>query len=157
MIYENVLKSFGPYLGKDGRYRIILKLNNGSNKTVSYPKYLMELHLGRYLEENETIDHIDGNPLNNDLSNLRVIDRKEHAYNDAIRNDKLIVTCAYCGKSFEIDGNKLYNRNRTDRHQSGYFCSRSCSGKYGKEVQLGIKQHEQKEKVKPLKYKLHQY
>lgn len=157
MIYENIAKTYGPYLGRDGRYRIILKFNDGTKKGMSYPKYLMEGHLERYLEENETIDHIDGNPLNNELSNLRVLNRQEHSSNDCIRNHPIVVTCTYCGKTFEIEGNKINSRNRRDRHQSGYFCSRSCSGKYGVEIQLGLRQHEQKEKIIASKYKLHQY
>ena len=155
MIYENIIKIYGPYLGKDGRYRIVLKKNNGTKQTISYPKYLMEVFLGRYLEANETVDHIDGNPLNNKLSNLRVLDRKEHCTNDCIRNNNIIVTCTYCGKTFEIKGSKLHNRNRLDRHQSGYFCSRSCSGKYGRKIQLGLREHIQQEKLVASKYKLH--
>ena len=157
MIYENVIKTYGPYLGKDGRYRIILKFNDKTKKGMSYPKYLMEMHLERYLEEDETVDHIDGNPLNNELSNLRVLNRQEHCSNDCIRNNSIIVTCTYCGKTFEIEGTKINSRNRRDRHQSGYFCSRRCSGKYGKEIQLHLREHEQKEKIIASKYRRHQY
>lgn len=157
MIYENVTKIYGPYLGKDGRYRIILKFNDGTKKGMSYPKYLMEKYLERYLEENETIDHIDGNPLNNELSNLRVLNRQEHCSNDCVRNNSITVTCTYCGKTFEIEGTKIYSRNRRDRHLSGYFCSRRCSGKYGKEIQLHLREHEQKEKIVASKYRMHQY
>ena len=157
MVYENVIKTNGPYLGKDGRYRIILKFNDGTKKGMSYPKYLMEIHLERYLEKDETVDHIDGNPLNNELSNLRVLNRQEHCSNDCIRNNSIIVTCTYCGKTFEIEGSKINSRNRRDRHQSGYFCSRRCSGKYGKEIQLHLREHEQKEKIIASKYRKHQY
>ena len=157
MVYENVIKTYGPYLGKDGRYRIILKFNDETKKGMSYPKYLMEMHLERYLEEDETVDHIDGNPLNNELSNLRVLNRQEHCSNDCIRNNSIIVTCTYCGKTFEIEGSKINSRNRRDRHQSGYFCSRRCSGKYGKEIQLHLREHEQKEKIIASKYRRHQY
>lgn len=97
----------------------------------------MEVHLGRYLEKNETVDHIDGNPLNNDINNLQVLDRKVHCANDAIRVKDVTVTCQYCGKEFTIEGSKLKDRNRKDKHQSGYFCSRSCRGKYATDVQNG--------------------
>lgn len=69
----------------------------------------MEVHLDRYLEENETIDHIDGNPLNNSIDNLRVLDRKTHSTNDVYRNKDVVVKCAYCGKEFTIKGStQLY-------------------------------------------------
>jgi len=141
---------------QDKRIRIILKHkeNVRDYKLISYPKYLMECHLGRYLLENETIDHIDGDYLNNDISNLQVIDRTEHCKLDAIRNEDVLVYCTQCGKPFIIEGSKLHSRNRKDKHQSGYFCSRKCSGKYGAEIQKGLKQHKVVEKVKPKKYKL---
>lgn len=148
MIYEDLIKVRGPYKStKDNRLRCILVFKDKTTKSMSYPKYLMEVHLNRYLEENETIDHIDGNPLNNDISNLRILDRKEHCKNDVYKNLDITVTCTYCGKEFIIPGNKIHNRNRKDRHQSGYFCSKQCSGKYGREIQNHKRTHVIIEKV----------
>lgn len=148
-------KIFGPYKSsKDGRLRIVASFPNGTKKTVSYPKYIKEIELGRYLLDNETIDHIDGNFLNNDLSNLRVIDRREHAILDAERNDDVEVTCSYCGKKFKIKGSKLCQRNRPDRGFTGYFCSKKCVGKYGAEVQNGRIIPQEVNKVNPTKFKL---
>jgi len=154
MVYENC-KFYGPYSNsKDGRLRCIIVFPNKERKTISYPKYLIEVHLDRYLEENETIDHIDGNFLNNDLSNLQIIDRQKHSYNDVYRNEDVIVKCQYCGKEFKIIGSKIRQRNRLDRHQSGYFCSKQCSGKYGKDIQLGIKKPTTVDRVVPNKYQV---
>lgn len=152
MVYENC-KMYGPYIGKDGRRRCVIVFPDGKKKTVSYPKYLIEVHLDRYLEDDETIDHIDNNFRNNDISNLRVIKRAEHAKQDANRNKDVYVKCAYCGKMFLIQGSKLHNRNRKDRHQSGYFCSKSCSGKYGAEIQNGKITHQTVSKIIPTTYK----
>ena len=91
MIYENVIKTNGPYLGKDGRYRIILKFNDGTKKGMSYPKYLMEMHLERYLEEDETVDHIDGNPANNNLNNLQAISHKDNIKKIIVKQNDLYV------------------------------------------------------------------
>lgn len=44
-------KVYGPYKWKDGRWRVILKNLKQKQKTVSYPKYIVELHLGRYLKK----------------------------------------------------------------------------------------------------------
>ncbi len=153
MVYKGY-KFYGPYSNsKDGRLRCILIHKNSKKQTVSYPKYLMEVHLGRYLKENETIDHIDGNFLNNNFSNLRVIERKQHCIEDVKRNKDAVVECAYCHKLFTIKGNELSYRNRKDRHQSGYFCSKICSGKYGKEVQLGLRIPITIDRVLPVKYR----
>ena len=66
MVYKDC-KLYGPYSNSaDGRLRCMIVFPNKKRKTISYPKYLMEVHLGRYLDIDETIDHIDGNFLNND-------------------------------------------------------------------------------------------
>lgn len=149
MIYEEVVKIYGPYRGKDNRLRIRLKYNDGHFKLLSYLRYVMEKHLGRYLNVDEQIDHIDGNPLNNNIDNLQIVLFREHQINDAHRNKDITVKCQYCGKEFIILGSKISNRNRKDKHQSGYFCSRKCCGKYGKEIQLKLKQHQTVAKVIP--------
>ena len=154
MVYENC-KFYGPYASKkDNRLRCVLIYPNGRKQTLSYPKYLMEVHLNKYLEENDTIDHIDGNFLNNEINNLRVIKRKQHCYEDAVRNRDMIAICNYCGKEFIISGNKLHNRNRYDRKQSGYFCSKQCTGKYGRKVQLGLIKPTIIDKIVPDTYKV---
>ncbi len=39
---------------------------------------VMEKHIGRYLEKDEVVHHIDGNKSNNDISNLRLMTNREH-------------------------------------------------------------------------------
>lgn len=39
---------------------------------------IMEEHIGRKLKPTEIVHHIDGNKLNNDISNLMIVSRKEH-------------------------------------------------------------------------------
>lgn len=65
-------------LCKDGRIRCVLVYNDGTKRTISYPKLLMENYLGRSLLPEEQVHHIDENPLNNDLSNLMIVLRGEH-------------------------------------------------------------------------------
>lgn len=153
MIYENLKELKGPYSQKNGRLQATLVFLDGTRKTISYPKYLMELHLNRYLLDNKTVDHIDGNFLNNDVSNLQVLDRKEHVILDVIRNQNVEVNCTYCNILFTIQGSKLHTRNRKDRNSSGYFCSRSCSGKYGAEIQKRKRNHILIDKIVPEKIK----
>lgn len=154
MIYEG--KIYGPYLRDDGRMHVVIYNGDKNRKTVSYPKFLIENYLGRFLLENETVDHIDCNFTNNDLSNLRVIDRNEHIRQDVLRNRDTKLICSYCENEFIVKGNKLgqRNNNRTDRRQSGYFCSRKCSGKYGKQVQMNEIKPIVLETIYPEKYRL---
>ena len=163
MVYEDVVKIRGPYKSnKDGRLRCQLLFKDGSVKTISYPKYLIEKYLDRYLLKNETVDHIDKNPLNNEIFNLRVLNRDEHCKNDAKRNESVKVKCSFCGKEFEIEGKKIRNRNRIGgknnrRIMSGYFCSKTCSGMYGKMIQMNqIDKIKGVEKVEIKKYSIHE-
>lgn len=64
--------------------KIPVRSHNGKiymhQKRVSYAKWLMEKELGREIDSRrEVIYHIDGDPMNNELSNLKVITRAELA------------------------------------------------------------------------------
>jgi hypothetical protein len=134
-IYQNG-KIYGPYLSKkDNRLRIIYVENN-TKTTISYPKYLIEISLNRYLTEEETVHHIDGNPLNNDLSNLTILNRTDHIKQDVKRRTGKTLICQWCNKEFFVEDSKLRQRERRDRN-SNSFCSRQCSGKYGQSIQIG--------------------
>lgn len=60
-----------PYAHNDGR--------------ISLSRITMEHHLGRYLSPEEVVHHIDGNPYNNDISNLMLFsngsEHMRHHYN----------------------------------------------------------------------------
>ncbi len=62
------------YISSQG-YIVLCK--NRSNKKLLHRK-IMEEHLGRKLSSNEIVHHIDGNKLNNDISNLKIVSRSEH-------------------------------------------------------------------------------
>lgn len=52
---------------------------NSFGRRVRYHRFVMEQYLGRKLERNEVVHHIDGNKFNNDISNLRLLTNSEHA------------------------------------------------------------------------------
>lgn len=98
----------------------------------------MENHLQRYLEFNETVDHIDCDFGNNNLSNLRILDRSEHSRQDTKRLVSTSFTCVMCEKHFQISGKRLSQcLSNYDRGSAGPFCSKSCAGKYGAFIQKG--------------------
>lgn len=122
LVYEGY-DVYGPYKRKDGRQHVILIRRNESNqiedrKTVSYPKYLVEEYLNKYLLPDETIDHIDGNFSNNLMSNLRIVKRSEHCRSHTSSKPAVIKTCVICKKKFTT----------TDNHR--VTCgSKRCAGK----------------------------
>ena len=105
---------------------------------MSYPKYLIEQAIGRRLQEDEQIHHKDHNPLNNDLSNLEIRQLGEHQSEHQIKYFDTTAICQWCGKEFAWSAaqqRQFYaNRDRSNRNHSlaNPFCSRRCSGLYGK-------------------------
>lgn len=57
----------------DGRKRVDL-VNSASNRTTtSYARYLISVVNGRYLTEDEEVDHIDNDCTNDEISNLQIL------------------------------------------------------------------------------------
>jgi predicted nucleic acid-binding Zn ribbon protein len=86
-------------------------------KKVRAHRWLMEQKIGRKLLPDEQIHHRDGNPLNNSLENLEVIDHLTH-----MRLHKQIYPdekqCVVCGSAFIVNPRKR-RRNKT--------CSQKCA------------------------------
>lgn len=139
-LYPQYTSVLGPYKRSDGRKHIVLNncsLPNGTKgktKTISYPKALVESNLGRTLLPNETIDHHDRDKTNDDLNNLKIKNRSEHSSIDNIRVKVEPIECPQCGNTFTPTRHQITTRAES---KAGPFCSRKCSGKYGKGVQNG--------------------
>jgi hypothetical protein len=137
MAYADKFKVWGPYTRKDNRKIVIVVDRKGKRRTVSYPKWIMEMHLGRKLHpDKETVDHWDSNFDNNDISNLRLVPRKQHSANDTRRVRMVKFKCAWCDKDFERSPRLI--RDKAKKNKSGPFCSRSCAGKYSRRIQLKL-------------------
>lgn len=130
------------YKHKNGRLMAYIK---ETQQVVSYPRLIMEEVIGRKLLPNEQVHHKDGNPLNNDIDNLEVLTFEEHLKIHAEENrkyyDKLMI-CPMCGKEFlwtaqqQMRFHTNAKRKRYKYQSIGLpFCSKSCAGKYGREVQ----------------------
>lgn len=64
-------------------------VSNGKNNLLLH-RYIMELKLGRTLTRKEEIDHVDGNGLNNQCSNLRVCNSSQNSLNTRMHKDNII-------------------------------------------------------------------
>lgn len=72
-------------------------------------RYTMEQSLGRELTSDEIVHHIDGNKFNNNIKNLQIVTREEHARIHATKNRKCqIKNCfnkhsskGYCRKHYD--------------------------------------------------------
>jgi hypothetical protein len=135
MLYQNHI-IYGPYTNNENR-RFVVIIDNitKSRKTLAYAKYLMELHLNRYLTKDETVDHIDRDKTNDVIENLQIIDKSTHTKLDIKRVKKIIQTCITCG--IELVRSPRDVRGNAKKGKAGPFC-RSCSGKYGSNIQKGL-------------------
>ena len=126
------------YTNKDGRTRVYIKKER---RVISYPRFLMEREIGRSLEANEQIHHMDGNPLNNDVSNLEIRLSGEHQREHSTKYFDKMATCDWCGCEFlwTAKQQRIHYSNlsrKTEKRGARVFCSKSCCGQCGRASQL---------------------
>jgi hypothetical protein len=135
---KEVSQIYGPYEDSTGRKRICIYFTDRKMTSKTYARYLMEMFLGRVLDPNqETVDHINGDYKDDQISNFRLLPRPEHARKDVLRveNEKICVSCVWCHKTFTSHTHTLNRLVRPGK--AGPFCSRKCSGEYGASLQNG--------------------
>lgn len=113
-------------INPEGRRTIILFNSKKDRSSVSYARYLLSKHLGRYLLPNEHVDHIDNDKTNDDINNLQILtiaenNRKTHC------KPLVILSCPVCKHSFEKTLTQLRGRKHKIKNNQ-ICCSRKCSG-----------------------------
>lgn len=108
-----------------------------NGRLIDEHRLVMEKHLGRKLSSNEVVHHIDGDKTNNDIDNLQVMTRQEHALLHEARGD--LHRPPDNGRRFE-KGNRPPNRKLSDESALDIF-DMIKSGVPNKEIMLqyGIK------------------
>jgi len=120
---------------KDGRKRVDLYNSKTDRTTVSYARYIVSVREGRFLCDNEEVDHDDGNPSNDESSNLILRNKEEHlkkTLSERKPANILSFKCPVCGKTFHRRKG-LEGRSRSPK------CSRTCNGKASRAKQLSAK------------------
>jgi len=59
-------------------YVVFARRKDRKTTSTAYARYLMSVKLGRKLEKDETVDHIDNNRLNDSLDNLQLLSRSDN-------------------------------------------------------------------------------
>lgn len=119
---------------REDRKMVILFNDQKNRSTISYARYLMSLKVGRYLTEDEHVDHIDDDPTNDDIANLQILDHVENKkkYYKNIHGGQLFVEleCPYCKTMFSI---KKANSFLDQKNKINNYCTRPCMYKARKD------------------------
>lgn len=110
----------GRYITQSHAY---VKVRLVSGKWMLEHRALMENHLSRQLRLDEHVHHVDGDPLNNSLSNLEVLSPSEHRKRHASRG-RLELVCPTCGITFTRT--HAYQRQKQKDGCTQIYCSRPC-------------------------------
>lgn len=125
-----ILKVYGPYINRQDRRFVILKYLDGSQKSMSYARFLLEQKLGRSLTAEETADHIDDNKKNDSIENLQILSLEENIrkYTKMKPAKLFYFICPVCNED-SVVLYRQYKHNQLSIGRSGPYCSKHCAGK----------------------------
>lgn len=97
-------------------------------------RVIMENHLGRVLNTNEVVHHVNEDKKDNRLENLQLMHVGEHESFHGYKVGRMYVEliCPYCGKNFVIPENQSFLK----KGAKYTCCSRHCKGKFSRNIQL---------------------
>lgn len=110
-------------LKRDGRY-------------IDKHRYIMEQHLGRELNTNEVVHHINGDATDNRIENLELMSMANHSsLHSRDRAEYIEIKCSFCRELIKI---RKASYKWKKKKQKKFYCSKSCAwygiakGRFGK-------------------------
>jgi hypothetical protein len=118
------------YINNRGRFIVLLPEHPKAygNKYILRSRAVLYKLKNKIVRKDETVHHINGNRLDDNINNLLVIKKKTH---DRLHNfekhikGSVLRKCIFCKKDFMI------NRYRLNEGNKAIFCSRNCFYKAG--------------------------
>ena len=112
-----------------------------SNGVIFEHRLVMARHLGRNLEPHELVHHVNGDPADNRIENLRLTTRAKHASEHAPEPAYVDLVCEMCGVTFRRRRNQVDTKRKNG--QSSFYCGRSCMARHfgrGRPKKAGVPQ-----------------
>lgn len=116
-VYKVYHKTYDRYMAN------LVKIDGSGRTTISWAKYVYSVANKRILGDDETVDHIDNNKLNDDISNLQLMSIGDNIRKSAKGLDIVDLVCPVCGESFQR--RKALTHLARGRGKKT-FCSREC-------------------------------
>lgn len=120
------------------RYVCLLPIDKTTHKgrRISYARYLMGIHLGKEVESSLTVDHIDNNKLNDNISNLQLLSMEDNKkkYHNTLECKYAKLKCPVCNIIFE----RPYRQIHIQKGGKFTTCSRKCSGTLRNNLKLSV-------------------
>lgn len=114
---------------------LCLKGKNAFKSKTTYSRYLMETHLGRFLEKHEKVFHKDGDKLNHHIDNLEIkligLSKTDEPKSTVPKRSGAVIVelvCDYCKTKFNKPKSLLTAtaKNRFCSHRCQHLFARSA-------------------------------
>lgn len=123
-------------VSKGDYYYAVVKEHPNATKYgyVLAHRIIMENHLGRILNCNEIVHHVNHDKKDNRIENLEVMTDKEHATLHSTEQSRRMaeLKCPWCSSKFI----RAYNQTFKQKRSEYTCCSRSCRGQFSRFIQL---------------------
>lgn len=106
--------------------------NSNSNGYVYHHRIVMENNIGRLLNNNEVVHHINGNKKDNRIENLMLMGVGEHVALHNMGQTIVKLKCPICGAIFY----RTKSQSHLCKGGNATCCSRKCGGKIARMRQL---------------------
>ena len=121
----------------DYNYALVRNHPNATkNGYVLLHRIIMENHLGRLLNTDEVVHHLNHNKKDNRLENLQILSNKEHSKIHGFEQGIVVckLKCPQCGRIFMKQKRQTHLVKKSILNCT--FCSRMCNGKFVRKIQL---------------------
>lgn len=108
-------------INKEPRRVCTLRKANGTTTSMSYAKYLYTSYYNCEVNNDDHIDHINGNKMDDRMENLQIISGTYNRQKDHKHKEMIMLICSVCGKEF------LFEKRNLSTHPNP-CCSRKCGG-----------------------------